>query len=62
MEVEDIKHIAEEKKLVGDAVENVVEEWNAQKEAFYKQTGIGRGKEIVAFDNFGDELEHMLSE
>ena len=43
-------------------MENVVEEWNAQKEAFYKQTGIGRGKEIAEFDNFGDQLEHMLSE
>lgn len=59
--VDDIKHIAENKKLVGDMVQECVEEWDAQKEAFYEQTGISRRNEVVAVDDF-EELERLLDE
>ncbi|XP_073107900.1 uncharacterized protein [Elaeis guineensis] len=48
VEVDDIKHIAEHDKMVGDMVEEIVKEWDTQKEAFYKQTGINHQNEIVA--------------
>lgn len=61
LEIEDIKHIAENSKMVGDMVEEIVKEWDAQKEAFYKQTGINHQNEIVAVNSF-DEIEHLLNE
>lgn len=61
VDVEDIKHITENKKLVGSMVEEIVEEWDAQKEAFYEQTGISRRNELVAVDDF-DELAQLLDE
>ncbi|XP_010935449.1 uncharacterized protein [Elaeis guineensis] len=48
VEIKDIKHIAENNKMVGDMVQEIVKEWDAQKEAFYKQTGISHQNEIVA--------------
>ncbi|ONK74600.1 uncharacterized protein A4U43_C03F8160 [Asparagus officinalis] len=59
--VEDIKHIAENKKLVGNMVEDIVKEWDVQKEEFYKQTGISSQKEMVPVDEF-EELEQLLNE
>ncbi|XP_026664653.1 uncharacterized protein LOC103717432 isoform X4 [Phoenix dactylifera] len=61
VEIEDIKHIAENNKMVGDMVKEIVKEWDAQKEAFYKQTGISHQNEIVAANGF-DEIEHLLNE
>lgn len=61
VDVEDIKHIAENKKLVGNMVEDIVKEWDVQKETFSKQTGIYRRNDIVAADDF-EELERLLSE
>nr|XP_018676665.1 PREDICTED: uncharacterized protein LOC103972792 isoform X1 [Musa acuminata subsp. malaccensis] len=40
MDVEDAKHIIEDNKLVGDMVDDIVKDWDAQKETFYKQTSI----------------------
>lgn len=60
VDVEDIKHIAENKKLVGNTVEDIVKEWDAQKESFSKHTGIYRRNDIVATDDF-EELEQLLS-
>ncbi|XP_073151080.1 uncharacterized protein [Henckelia pumila] len=40
LNVEDIKHIAENKRPIGDVVENTVVDWNIQKEMYYEQTGI----------------------
>ncbi|KAK3039999.1 hypothetical protein RJ639_027189 [Escallonia herrerae] len=37
--VENIKHIAEDKSLIGDVLEKTTEDWNAQEEMFYQQTG-----------------------
>lgn len=39
VDVENIKHIAGNKKLMGDVMEGITEDWNAQKEGFYKKTG-----------------------
>ena len=61
VDVKDIKHIAENKKPVGNMVEGIVKEWDAQKETFYKQTGISQRNEIVAVDEF-EELELLLNE
>ncbi|XP_039123968.1 uncharacterized protein LOC120260539 isoform X1 [Dioscorea cayenensis subsp. rotundata] len=61
VEVQDIKHIAENKKLVGNMVKEIVDEWDAQKEMFYKQTGISQRNEVALVDDF-DELEHLLNE
>lgn len=61
VDVEDIKHLAEKKKLVGNMIENIVGEWDAQKDTFSKQTGITRGNELVAVDEF-TELERLLDE
>ncbi|KAL8508767.1 hypothetical protein ACS0TY_016113 [Phlomoides rotata] len=40
IDVENIKHIAENKRLMGDIVEKTVTDWKSQKESFYEQTGI----------------------
>lgn len=40
VDVKNIKHIAENKRLIGDIVEKTVTDWESQKESFYKQTGI----------------------
>ncbi|KAI3988970.1 hypothetical protein MKX01_016541 [Papaver californicum] len=42
VDIENIKHMTENKKLIGDVVEIMAENWNAQKEVFYEQTGINR--------------------
>ena len=61
VEIKDIKHIAENNKMVGDMVQEIVKEWDAQKEAFYKQTGISHPNEIVAVNGF-NEIVHLLNE
>ncbi|XP_072989136.1 uncharacterized protein [Typha latifolia] len=61
VEVEDIKHIQETKKTASTMVEEIMKEWDTQKEQFYNQTGISRRNEIVAVDAF-DELEQLLRE
>lgn len=43
MDVENIKHIAANKKLVGEVVEKTAQDWTAQKELFYQQTGLDPG-------------------
>lgn len=61
VDMEDVKHITEDKKLVGDMVDDIVKDWDAQKETFCKQTGISSRNDAVAVDDF-DELEHLLNE
>ncbi|XP_077217278.1 small nuclear RNA activating complex (SNAPc), subunit SNAP43 protein isoform X2 [Tasmannia lanceolata] len=60
--MEDIKHIAENKKLLGDAVEKIAEEWNVQKEVFYEQTGVHHPNEEAGPNEFDKELENLLTE
>ncbi|KAI8016703.1 hypothetical protein LOK49_LG05G01926 [Camellia lanceoleosa] len=40
VDVQNIKHIAENKKLIGEMVEKTAQDWNTQKESFYQQTGL----------------------
>ena len=37
--MENIKHIAENQRLIGDVVEQTAADWNSQKETLYRQTG-----------------------
>ncbi|KAF8389132.1 hypothetical protein HHK36_025818 [Tetracentron sinense] len=39
VDVQNIKHITENKKVIGDVVEKIAEDWNIQKEVFNQQTG-----------------------
>ncbi|XP_042004287.1 uncharacterized protein LOC121753156 isoform X1 [Salvia splendens] len=39
VDVESIKHIAENQRLIGDVVEQTAADWNSQKETLYRQTG-----------------------
>ena len=85
--MENIKHIAKSNTLIGDVVEKTANDWNLQKDTFYRQTGFGphhikesqredqnddrtlqvkepnNGSEEVQEDddNFGMELEELLS-
>jgi snRNA-activating protein complex subunit 1 len=58
--VENAKHILQNDKLLGDRVEEIVKEWDAQKEEFYQNTGVSPGDELAAVDN--DEPEEFLYE
>nr|CAD1841406.1 unnamed protein product [Ananas comosus var. bracteatus] len=60
-EVEDVLHINENEKTACDTVESIVEQWEAQKDDFYKQTGISRHNEMVPADAF-NEIEQLLEE
>ncbi|KAL1557464.1 hypothetical protein AAHA92_08038 [Salvia divinorum] len=39
VDVDDIKHIAENQRLIGDVVEQTAADWNSQKETLYRETG-----------------------
>ncbi|XP_068651399.1 uncharacterized protein [Aristolochia californica] len=56
--VEDIEHIAQNGKLVGDAVEKISEEWIAEKERLYQKTGFFPKQGADEFQ----ELEHLLTD
>uniref|UniRef100_A0A453JSP2 Uncharacterized protein n=1 Tax=Aegilops tauschii subsp. strangulata TaxID=200361 RepID=A0A453JSP2_AEGTS len=67
VDVEDAKHILQNDKLLGDKVEEIVKEWDAQKEDFYQKTGVSPHDELAVVDNdesgeFHDELEQLLLE
>ncbi|KAK1316555.1 hypothetical protein QJS10_CPA05g01573 [Acorus calamus] len=62
IDIQDIKHIAENEKLIGDKVEKIVDDWNTQKKIFYKETGVLRSNEMVAVDDFDEELENLLTD
>lgn len=73
VDVEDAKHILQNGKLLGDRVEEIVKEWDAQKEEFYEKTGVSCHYELAVVenedpgefhdDNYGfDELEQLLLE
>ncbi|KAI8005362.1 hypothetical protein LOK49_LG08G00741 [Camellia lanceoleosa] len=42
VDVQNIKHIAENKKLIGEVMEKTAQDWNTQKESFYQQTGLNQ--------------------
>jgi snRNA-activating protein complex subunit 1 len=60
VDVENAKHILQNDKLLGDRVEEIVKEWDAQKEEFYQNTGVSPGDELAVVDN--DEPEEFLYE
>ncbi|KAJ0250174.1 hypothetical protein HA466_0143570 [Hirschfeldia incana] len=73
VEIGDIKHIAEEKELMGGRVEKLRDEWDSQKLSFYEKTkfdGLDTTQKLLEDvehdhededDGFG-ELERLLSE
>ncbi|KAH7860224.1 hypothetical protein Vadar_010936 [Vaccinium darrowii] len=40
VDLQNIKHIAEKKKLIGEVVEKTAQDWMVQKELLYQQTGL----------------------
>ncbi|XP_010250201.1 PREDICTED: uncharacterized protein LOC104592497 isoform X4 [Nelumbo nucifera] len=76
VDIENIKHIAENKTLIGDVIEKIAEDWNIQKEVFYQQSGFNQSSNIQeedhvagaaqeeenVADDFDKELEHLLLE
>ncbi|XP_076927373.1 uncharacterized protein LOC143590910 [Bidens hawaiensis] len=74
IDTKDVNHIAKDNALIGDVVEKTTEDWNTQKELFYQKTGLNplenqdteqdgnfNATEEDNDDDFGDELEHLLS-
>ncbi|KAK3140134.1 hypothetical protein QOZ80_5AG0396500 [Eleusine coracana subsp. coracana] len=51
IDVEDARHILQNDKLLGDRVDEVAKEWDAQKEEFYEKTGLSRGNELAVMEN-----------
>lgn len=41
IDIQNVKHIAENKISIGDTMEKIAVEWSLQKETFYQQTGFG---------------------
>ncbi|KAL0427122.1 UNVERIFIED_CONTAM: hypothetical protein Slati_2887000 [Sesamum latifolium] len=41
IDVQNVKHITENKRLIREMVEKTAADWNSQKELFYEQTGFG---------------------
>ncbi|XP_010504085.1 PREDICTED: uncharacterized protein LOC104781182 [Camelina sativa] len=70
VEIEDIKHISEEKELMGEKVERLKEEWDSQRVLLYEQTkldGLTRTQKLLKDvehdeDDGFDELDHLLSQ
>ncbi|OIW18529.1 hypothetical protein TanjilG_13281 [Lupinus angustifolius] len=54
IDVEDIEHISKGKEPIGDVVQKIADDWNAQKQAFYKQTGLDEN------EGYDRELEQLL--
>lgn len=54
LDVQNIKHISEDKELIGEVVEKIADDWHVQKQTFYKQTGLGET------DEYEQELEQLL--
>ncbi|CAA0832151.1 Small nuclear RNA activating complex (SNAPc)-subunit SNAP43 protein [Striga hermonthica] len=40
IDVENIKHIVENKKVIGEVVEKAATDWNSEKEMLYERTGL----------------------
>ncbi|KAL5547776.1 hypothetical protein UlMin_003007 [Ulmus minor] len=78
VDVQNIEHIAEDEKLVGNTVEKIIQEWDVQTKLFSEQTGITQqhtgdhrqreeprlpqNDENQNYQHFGEELELMLLE
>lgn len=70
MEIDDIKHISEEKELMGERMEKLKEEWDSQRLYFYEQTKLDgfttTPKQLTNVehdeDDGFDELDRLLSQ
>ncbi|XP_056865952.1 uncharacterized protein LOC108851983 isoform X2 [Raphanus sativus] len=70
VEIEGIKHIAEEKELMSERVEKLKEEWDSQKVSFYEKTkldGLHTTQKLLkdvenGEDDGFDELDRLLCE
>ncbi|CAH9125564.1 unnamed protein product [Cuscuta epithymum] len=71
VDVEDMKHIAEDRRLIGETLERSAADWDAQKNTLYKQTGYRPTSDSPCLlgaaecledneDDFGKELEDVL--
>ena len=73
VDVQNVKHISDDKELMGDTVEKIVEKWNVQREVFYQQSRMNQQpaeserKQLQLKDDeqggdeeFGQELEQLL--
>ncbi|MED6159328.1 hypothetical protein PIB30_041411 [Stylosanthes scabra] len=54
IDVTNIKHLSEDKELIGDVVKKIANDWSDQKEKFYKQTGFGED------EMYEQELQQLL--
>lgn len=70
VDIEDIKHITEEKELMGEKMKKLKEEWDSQRLSFYEQTKLDdlsatpkllKNGESDEDDGF-DELDRLLSQ
>ena len=43
---------------MGDKIDEVVKEWDAQREVFYERTGLSRGNELAVIDNDESGVQH----
>jgi snRNA-activating protein complex subunit 1 len=51
IDVQNAGHILQNDKLLGERVDEVVKQWDPQKEEFYEKTGLSRGNELVVIEN-----------
>jgi snRNA-activating protein complex subunit 1 len=58
IDVEDVRHILQHDKLLGEKVDEAVKQWDAQKEEFYEKTGLSHGNELAVIDNDESVLPH----
>ncbi len=42
MVVEDLKPISKDNEMIGDTLEKIADDWNNQKDIFYRQTGFSQ--------------------
>ncbi|KAG7978993.1 hypothetical protein I3843_05G108200 [Carya illinoinensis] len=76
-DVQDIKHIAEDKNLIGDTMEKITDDWIIHRDIFYRQTRSSqhppeepqqllllkqREEQLQGDEDFDQELEQLLSE
>lgn len=63
VDVKDASHLLQSEKLLGDKIDEVVKEWDAQKEAFYERTGLSCDDQfrVVANDESGEQCGNELA-
>ncbi|KAK6780283.1 hypothetical protein RDI58_022467 [Solanum bulbocastanum] len=62
VDVESIKHIAENQTLIGDVVGKTADDWKVQKELFYQKTGILHRPVKDSVDVVGEEHDNSQQE